>query len=127
MEKISITHMSNAHGDWLRGLDFYRDEIRILKNRLTEVAGKNSHPDVLKQVEHYENQFEIQSEDIHRLRQNIKSNIRNTAAESHISGAGYIDGALLTRHHPLGQQFETEEKTVKELRQEFNQFAAAWM
>jgi hypothetical protein len=127
MDKISITHMSNAHSDWLRGLDFYKEEIKILRNRLTEVAGKNSHPDVLKQVEHYENQFEIQSENIHRLRHDIKSNLKITAEETKVSQAGYVDGALLSQHYTLGQKFQTEEKTVNELRHEFNRFASEWM
>ncbi len=127
MEKISITHMSNAHSDWLRGLDFYKEEITILKNRLTQVAGKNSHPEVMKQVEHYENQFEIQSENIHKLKHDIKSNIKITATEAKVSTAGYIDGVLLSHHFNLGQKFETEQKTVQELRQEFNQFAAEYM
>jgi len=127
MDKISIAHMSNAHTDWLRGLDFYKEEITILRNRLTEVAGKNTHPEVMKQVEHYENQFEIQRENIHRLTHDIKFNLKNTAKESQVSPAGYIDGALLSWHNTLGQKFETEEKTVKDLKQEFNQFAAEWL
>lgn len=127
MDKISITHLNNAHSDWLRGLDFYKEEIKILKDRLTEVASKNSHPDVLKQVEHYENQFDIQSENIHRLRHDIKSNLKVAAEETKASSAGYIDGTLLSAHTTLGQKFESEEKTVNELRQEFNQFAAEWM
>ena len=127
MDKISVTHISNAHSDWLRGLDFYKQEIKILKSRLTEVASKNSHPDVMKQVEHYENQFEIQRENIHRLSHDIKSNIKVVAVESKASSASYIDGVLLSQHHTLGQKFETEERTVNELRQEFNQFASEWM
>lgn len=127
MDKISITHLSNAHSDWLRGLDFYKEEIKILRNRLTQVAGKNTNPEVMKQVEHYENQFEIQNENIHRLRHDIKSNLKIVSVESMASSAGYIDGALLTQHNTLGQKFEREEKTVKELRQDFNQFAAEWM
>ena len=127
MEKISITHMNNAHTDWLRGLDFYKEEIKILKTRLTEVAGKNTDPDVMKQVEHYENQFDIQSENIHKLTHNIKSTLKVVASEAIAARAGYIDGALLTQHNTLGLQFETEEHTVKQLRSEFNKFAAEWM
>jgi hypothetical protein len=38
--KISIKHVSNEHSDWLRALDFYKEELNVLKTRLTEVAGK---------------------------------------------------------------------------------------
>jgi hypothetical protein len=127
MSKISITHMSNAHNDWLRALAFYKQELSILKQRLTEVAGKNSHSDVLKQVEHFENQFDIQANNINKLSHDIKANVSNAGIEAKASGAGYIDGDLLTQHTAIGQKFEAEEKTINELRHSFTQFAAQWM
>ncbi len=127
MSKISITHLSNAHNDWLRSLDFYKQEIKILKNRLTEIAGKNSHKEVLAQVEHFENQFSIQANNINRLSHDIKANVSVAGVEAKSSGAGYIDGDLLTQHSYIGQKFEAEEKTINELRYDFNQFAAEWM
>ncbi len=127
MDKISITHINNAHTDWLRALDFYKQEIKILKKRLTDIAGKNSHHDVMVDIEHFENQFDIQAENIHRLAHDLKSNVKMIASEARNSGAGYIDGMLLDKHNELGQRYETEEKTVNELRQSFNLFAAAWM
>ena len=115
------------HTDWLRGLDFYKQEIKILKNRLTEIAGKNTHPDVMKEVEHYENQFEIQAENIHRLSHDIKSNVKIAGVEVRNSGAGYIDGMLLDKHVDLGEKYVSEEKTINELRHSFNEFASVWM
>ncbi|MCD6012616.1 MAG: hypothetical protein K0Q79_2478 [Flavipsychrobacter sp.] len=127
MEKVSITHMSNAHTDWLRGLDFYKQELGILKNRLTEIAGKNTNREVMKEVEHYENQFEIQAENIHKLKHDIKYNVKVAGREAQNSGAGYIDGYLLDQHFYLGERYDSEEKTISELRQSFNQFASTYM
>ncbi len=127
MEKISITHLSNAHTDWLRGLDFYKSEIKILKKRLTEIAGKNSQIEVMREVEHFENQFEIQAENIHKLAHDIKANVKIAAAEYKNSGAGYIDGYLFENHNQLCDRYIAEEKTVNELRHSFNQFASCWM
>lgn len=127
MKKVSITHMSNKHNDWLRALDFYKQEINILKGRLTEIAGKNSATDVLKQVEHYENQCTIQSDNIDRLCHNINENVSEAGRQAHDSGAGYVDADLLATHDELEKAFTREEKTVNILRHEFNQFAAMWM
>lgn len=127
MEKVSITHMSNAHTDWLRGLDFYKQEIKILKKRLTDIAGRNTHFDVMREVEHFENQFDIQAENIHRLAHDIKANVKNTAIETKNSGAGYIDGMLFDQHNELGERYIAEEKTINELRQSFQQFSSAWL
>jgi hypothetical protein len=127
MNKVSITHVSNEHSDWLRSLDFYKQEIGILKTRLTEIAGKNSHIDVLKQVEHFENQFKVQTDNTQRLMHDIKHNLKSVAKEAEVAKAGYIDGVLLAEHNTLGQKYETEQKIINELRHSFNQFSAEWM
>jgi hypothetical protein len=127
MHKISVTHMNNAHGDWLRAIDFYKQELDILKARLTEIASKNSHPDVLQQVEHFENQFTIQRENMDKLAHEIHTNLASTSREVQESGAGYIDDTLLAQHHRLQERFTAEEKVIHELRHDFNRFAAEWM
>lgn len=127
MEKISITHFNGAHSDWLRSLSFYKEEIKTLKNRLTEIAAKNSNVEVMKNVDHYENQFEIQLSNIRKIKHNIESNIHNIAAEAMTARAGYIDDGYLEQHNELEDQFAAEESTIKELRHEFNQFASHWL
>ena len=119
--------MSNAHNSWLRSLDFYKQEINILKGLLTEVAGKNSGAPVTKEVEHYENQLKVQLENIDVLVHDIKENLTNAGKQASASGAGYIDGGLLSNHTALGEKFATEEKIINELRHAFQQFAAQWM
>ena len=127
LERVSITHMDNAHNDWLRALHFYKDELKILNGRLTEIARKNTGREVMAEVEHFENQFSIQAENINKLSHEIKANVTIAAKEAKASGAGYIDGVLLDQHHALGKKFETEEKIINELRHSFNRFAAEWM
>ena len=43
--------------DWLKELKFYSDDLNMLTERLDEVAGKNTNKDVMKQVEHFQNNF----------------------------------------------------------------------
>jgi hypothetical protein len=52
-EKIYTQHAE--HTEWLSKMKFYTDEISILKNRLGEIASKNSHNEVLVQIEHFQN------------------------------------------------------------------------
>ena len=119
--------MNNAHNDWQRSLDFYKSELGILKDRLTEIAGKNSHKEVLTQVEHFENQFKLQTYNIQALNHDIKAHVKIISKEAEASKAGYVDGELSAQHRILGQRYESEEKIVNELRHSFNQFAAEWM
>lgn len=127
MHKINITHVNNAHNDWLRALDFYKQEISIMKQRLTEIAGKNTVPGVGSKVEHFENQFKVQRDNIDRLEHHINLNIKGMSNELQNGPTNYVDDVLLAKHNTLGQQYQAEEKTINELRQEFNHFATEWM
>ncbi len=126
MQKISIKHVTNEHNDWLRALDFYKQEIKTLKDRLTEIAGKNTGADAAKGVEHYENQFSIQRNNIDELAHRIRENVKDLSRQAEAKG-GYVDGELSDQHHNLRDAYITEEKTVNELRHEFNRFAIEWM
>ena len=127
MIRVSITHMSNAHNSWLRSLDFYKTEINTLKGMLTEIAAKNTGEQVMKEVEHYENQFKVQLENIDILTHDIRENLAEAGRQANASGAGYVDGSLLSKHTELGEKYATEEKIVNELRHSFQLFAAEWM
>ncbi len=125
--RISITHLGNAHNEWLRSLDFYKGELTILRGRLTEIAGKNSASDAMAKVEHFENQFIIQIDNIDRLVHDIKVNVSAVSQQAIASSAGYIDGALVETHKELSQKVKTEEGIINSLRHEFNDFATVWM
>ena len=57
---------------WLNKLEFFKDELKIFKTRLSEVTKKNTNHDVLAMVEHFQNQTIIQRNEIDTLRHNIK-------------------------------------------------------
>lgn len=127
MNKISIKHINNLHNDWLRTLDFYGGELGVLRNRLTEVAGKNSDKEMLAEVEHYENQFKLKKENVDILSHNIRENLAQIASQAEGAHAGFVDAKLQENHTELGVQVTTEEKLINELRHNFNSFASKWM
>jgi chromosome segregation ATPase len=127
MKKVSITHLSNAHGGWLRSLDFYKTELKMLKNRLAEIAGRNTERDVTRDVERYEDQLKTHNRHIDQLTHDIRSNVNEAAREAETSKAGYIDPRLVTQHNHLEEKFEEEERHISQLRHDFNQFASEWM
>ena len=126
MKKTSIAHAGNEHSDWLRSLDFYKTEIGFLKERLTEIAGKNTGKDVEKLIEHYENQFNLQTTNIDTLRNTIDKNLEIMGEEAQNTN-GYVDKELLNQYHSLRNDFYSEERVILDLRHEFNRFAAEWM
>jgi hypothetical protein len=127
MHKTSITHLNNEHSDWLRALAFYKDELNILKERLQEIAGKNNGNNIGPVIEHYQNQFEIQLNNLSRLTHNINKNLNDIGVEVKHNDAGYVDSSLVEQYYRLKDMFIAEEKTLNELRHTFNRFAAEWI
>lgn len=57
--------------DWRRELQFFRDELVILRRRLDEVAARNTSKDIMVEVEHYENKFKVMAQDYDELLHDI--------------------------------------------------------
>ena len=127
MKKTNIAHVSNEHSYWLRSLNFYKTEISILKGILTEIAGKNSGTDVMKEVDHFENQFNIQIINIDRLSHNIHVVLNKISEATQQSNAGYIDTALAEEHQALQDKYESEVRVITDIINSFRKFASNWM
>jgi hypothetical protein len=65
--KDTTAHMHLICQEWTRTLQFYKTEIPFFKKRLEEVVNKNTGEDVLKQVEHFENEFKIMNNNLDEL------------------------------------------------------------
>ena len=55
--KASINSLHHQENDWLRELEFYKQELSVLTGRLEEVAAKNTSNETMAQVEHFQNRF----------------------------------------------------------------------
>lgn len=126
MSYTSVSHLSNEHNDWLRALDFYDTEIDTMGNHLTEVATKNTNQDAMKGVEHFQNQFIIQRNNIDELQHNIKINLEQISYQA-LSTAGHVEIFTLNEHESMREDFMGFEKIMLELRHEFNRFLSKWM
>lgn len=74
--KTSLNALHHQGNDWLRELEFYKDELALLTTRLEEVASKNTDKDVLAQVEHFQNKFVLLRQQIDELKHDV--NKRNS-------------------------------------------------
>ena len=55
--KASINSLHHQENDWLRELEFYKQELSVLTGRLEEVVAKNTSKETMAQVEHFQNRF----------------------------------------------------------------------
>ncbi len=126
MQTTSIKNVSHNHEEWKNTLGFYKDELAIFKNRLTEVAAKNTAKETMQMVEHFQNQFLIQGENIDILRHDINGHLTRMANEAQLN-AGHIDKDEIPVHFLLKDRFEDEQKVYNVLKQEFQQFLSSVM
>jgi hypothetical protein len=126
MQTTSIKNVSHNHEEWKNALGFYKDELTIFKNRLAEVASKNTAKETMQMVEHFQNQFLIQGENIDILRHDINGHLNRMAKEAHLY-AGHIDKDEIPLHFLLKDRFEDEQKVYNGLKEEFQQFLSRVM
>jgi hypothetical protein len=123
-ETIYKQHEENT--EWINKLDFYKDEITILKGRLEEIASKNNSQDVLAFVESYQNRFIIQRNNIDEISHKVKENEQALINEIN-SNPVAVDHRKTEYHAAEKDLVESFEKNFNDLRDEFNKFSSKWM
>jgi hypothetical protein len=126
MQTTNIKKVSNEYAEWQSTLGFYKDELAIFKNRLTEVAAKNTAKEIMQMVEHFQNQFLIQSESIDILHHDINE-YQNGMAKEIQQHAGHVNTTQLSSRTLLKNRFENEEKVFTGIKKEFAGFLSKAM
>ncbi len=124
--KKLIINQHHENQDWLSRLNFYKEEIEILKERLSEVTLKNNAPDVLAKVEHFQNQFIIKRNNIDELVHAIKVN-ENTLVREIQKNEVASDHRTAEYHEEESDFLYYFESNFATLRAEFNHFISKWM
>jgi hypothetical protein len=112
--------------EWYHKLDFYKDEIKILQNRLEEIAEKNNHKDVLALVEQFQNRLIIHRNTIDEIRHKVtisEDKIHEEITKNPIN----TDHQKTTHYQIEKEEIQIFEKVFNELREEFNRFVSKWM
>lgn len=121
-----IADLHFDHMEWINSLRFYKEEIAILERRLEEIVRRNNKPDVLAELEHFQNQFIREKEVIDELRHDIKVHENFLEKESKEHPVA-IDHRYFTDHTELRDRFVTFEKIYAELKLEFHKWLAKHM
>lgn len=126
MSTANTSILSYEHTDWLKAIDFYKDDLVILQKRLAEVAFKNTSKEAMAGVEHFQNQFIIQRNNLDELRHYIHEHIQHVVKDI-TEHAGAVEDDTLDEHARRKDEFESLEKVMADLRHDFNAFLAKWM
>jgi hypothetical protein len=117
----SIYKQHSENNEWTEKLNFYKDELNILKNRLAEIASKNTNKEVLAEVEHFQNQFIIQRNNIDEIAHLVKINEENLQKEIK-SNPVAVDHRKTEYHQNEKNQVESFETNFNDLRSKFKVF-----
>lgn len=123
MTQKYLKDLHQDHSEWIKNLEFYRDEITTFKHRLEEIITQNTKTEVTANVEHFQNQFIRQNEvidqlvhDINAEEQKLVDNVQsNTVATDH---------RKVDVNEKLVDSMTTFVKIYSELKSEFNRFAS---
>ena len=121
--KNSLSHLHLLCEDWHRELQFFMDELGVFKNRLNEVANKNTHQDVLIQVEQFENKFRIMSNNIDELLHDVQ--LKEDVISHHsVAQPKYIHVKMMDVDVNIQDLMEYTSKDFYETKHEFYKFLA---
>lgn len=129
MAQHVLSHISNVsaeHSSWLRGLDFYKDELSIQRHRLAEISQKNTASEIKSQVEHYQNQFIVQEQALDQLKSDIGKHVQHMESDVD-THAQHLSNSTLAEHDKMRDRFVMFEKLFNEMRHEYNRFLVKTM
>jgi len=120
-ENVYMHELHFEHKIWINELSFYEDEIKIYEHRLEELVMKSRNPDMLAQLEHFQNQFIREKEVIDILKHDINSHEHKLSeyAETHPIA---IEHVHFKDHSDLRDRMERFYKIWIELKEEFYAF-----
>ncbi|MFV8347097.1 MULTISPECIES: hypothetical protein [Flavobacterium] len=122
----TIYQLHEEHKTWLNKLLFYKDELKIMADRISEVAEKNTSKEVRSLADHFNNQLIIQKEQIDILNHDIKSH-ESYLEEAVQNNPNAIDHEKFSDHKKHRKSIAVFEKLFKDLREESIDFLSKWM
>jgi hypothetical protein len=123
-EKIYTQHEENK--EWANKLAFYKDEVKVMENRLGEIASRNTSKDVLAKIEQFQNRLIINKNTMDILKHKI--NLSNDEIHESINkNAVAVDHRSIKDHSELRNEIKIFDLNFTSLKSELNLFLLKWM
>lgn len=122
-KKEHITTMHAEHVEWNKELNFARDEMESFKNRLSEIAQRNTSTDVLAKLEQFQNQIIRQNEVADQIEHEINVHEDQLVANAKANTVA-VDHRQLPDHSGLRAQMETFRNLFSEMKDNLTRFLA---
>lgn len=120
-KKVYMSDLHFEHKVWTSQLKFQKEELSFFTHRLEEVASRWTDKDVLEKVEHFQNIFIVQSNQIDQLLHDIKMHEEELVDRTKENPVA-IDHVRFDDHTGHRDQVETQNKLFGEMKAEFMNF-----
>lgn len=124
VEKIDVKNLHYENKVWKNELLFVADEIVVYEKRLSDLVTGEPVKKMLRQLEHFQNQFIREKEVIDHLKHDVNSHEHKL-----VEWVKFEKGSeemLSQKHDELLDRMETFRKIFAELKLEFYKFLAEW-
>lgn len=121
MQATKLETLHSEHREWLNKIDFYYDDLKILRNRLEEVSVRNTSKEVSAQIEHFENQFIIQRNELDEFRHAVNE-AEEVVTKSVLENGTAVHRRSLQDDGSLRERMNRFETLFQQLRQELMTF-----
>ncbi|MGN6491789.1 MAG: hypothetical protein ACTHLE_07315 [Agriterribacter sp.] len=125
MVTTEISQFSKECNGWRDALRSQREEFTRMKKELQHVAAHITSKDALMDVEHYENQFDIQLTNIHDLKRTIKVH-NNMSVNQPQAVQGPPPPEVADDHEKLAEEYRYLRGRLTELKRDFQQFITSY-
>ena len=124
--KIEMNHVELL--EWLKALDFYKNELRFWRKHLSHVVVSNTNKDILLEAEHFQNQVIIQVDQIDLLHHDVKQfeNKLDEEFES-VSKGGKFSQQIVDVEASLRERMKTFEHIYVDLKHDYYSFLRKYM
>lgn len=126
MRYMNASLLNYEHFDWLKTIEFYKNDLSVLQKRLAEVAFKNTGKEVMADVEHFQNQLIVQKNNLEELSHGIYEHIHHVVENSRVH-SGKVAYTLVEEHGKKKDEFTSLVNILNGLRKDFNSFLSKWM
>jgi hypothetical protein len=125
-EVVYDENLHFEHQNWKMELDFWKDELKTFNNRLGELVTRYTSKEVLKQLEHYQNEFALHSGIIEDFRETIEEHEMSIAGHSKTNKQS-MDVTLVKTHMDFREKMETQRQIYGDLKKDFFRFLTKYM
>ena len=124
--KIEMNHVELL--EWLKALDFYKNELRFWRKHLSHVVVSNTNKDILREAEHFQNQVIIHVDQIDLLHHDVKQfeNKLDQEFES-VSKGGKFSQQIVDVEASLRERMKTFEHIYVDLKHDYYSFLRKYM